>query len=121
MSKQWDPLQHTEPLQKEGCAGEDLCRHHSNKLESDRLRVSSKEAIEGWIFLTFLSLILYAEVIRMMIEKDLYKTHTLSEEFFELEKLRIVTLTNGKNYLTEVSKRQWNLFEKFEVPTLVAS
>lgn len=92
-----------------------------NELESGRLRVSSKEAMEGRIFLTFLSLILYSEVSRVMKEKDLYKTYTLSEVFFELKKLRIVTLTNGKNYLTEVSKKQRNLFEKFEIPIPVAA
>ena len=92
-----------------------------NELESGRLRVSSKEAMEGRIFLTFLSLILYSEVNRLMKEKDLYKTYTLSEVFFELKKLRIVTLTNGKSYLTEISKRQRNLFEKFEVPVPVAA
>lgn len=92
-----------------------------NELESGRLRVSSKEAMEGRIFLTFLSLILHSEVSRVMKEKDLYKTYTLSEVLFELKKLRIVTLTNGKSYLTEVSKRQRNLFEKFEVPVPVAA
>lgn len=92
-----------------------------NELESGRLRVSSKEAMEGRIFLTFLSLILYSEVSRVMREKDLYKTYTLSEVFFELKKLRIVSLTNGKSYLTEVSKKQRNLLEKFEVPVPVAA
>lgn len=92
-----------------------------NELESGRLRVSSKEVMEGRIFLTFLSLILHSEVSRVMKEKDLYRTYTLPEVFFELKKLRVVTLNNGKNYLTEVSKRQRNLFEKFEVPVPVAT
>jgi transposase len=92
-----------------------------NELESGRLRVSSKEATEGRIFLTFLSLILYSEVSRVMKEKNLYKTYTISEALFELKKLRLVTLTNGKNYLTEVSKKQRNLFEKFELPIPVAT
>lgn len=92
-----------------------------NELDSDRLRVSSKEAMEGRIFLTFLSLILYSEVSRVMKEKDLYKTYTLSEVFFELKKLRIVTLTNGKSCLAEVTKKQRNLFEKFEIPTPIAA
>jgi len=74
-----------------------------NERDSGRLRVSSKEAMEERIFLTFLSLILYSEVSRVMKEKDLYKTHTLSEVFFDFKKLRIGTLTNGNNYLTEVS------------------
>lgn len=92
-----------------------------NELDSDRLRVSSKEAIEGKIFLTFLSQILYSEVSRVMKEKDLYKTHTFPEVFFELKKLWLVTLTNEKIYLTEVSKRQRNLIKKFDVPIPVAA
>ena len=92
-----------------------------NELETDRLRVSTKEAVEGRIFLTYLSLILYSEVSRIMKEKDLFKTYTLSEVFFELKKLRVVTLTNGKSYLTEVTKRQRNLFEEFEVQVPVVT
>lgn len=92
-----------------------------NELDTERLRVSSKEAMEGRIFLTFLSLILHSEVSRVMKEKDLYKTYTLSEVFFELKKLRLVTLTNGRSYLTEASRKQRDLFDKFDVPVPVAA
>jgi len=92
-----------------------------NELESGRLKVSSKEAMEDRIFLTFLSMILYSEVSRVMKEKDLYKMYTLSEVFFELKKLRLATLTNRKSYLTEIYKRQRNLFEKFELPVPVVA
>jgi transposase len=92
-----------------------------NELEANRLRVSSREAMEGRIFLTYLSLILYSEINRVMKEKDLYKTYTLSELFYELKKLRAVTLTNGNTYLTEISKKQRNLFEKFDIPIPVAT
>jgi hypothetical protein len=54
-----------------------------------------------------------------MREKDLYRTYTLSEVFYELKKLRAVTLNSGKSYLTEVSKKQRILFEKFDVPVPV--
>ncbi len=87
-----------------------------NELEGGRLKVSSREAMEGRIFLTYLSLILYSELSRVMKEKNLYKTYTLTEVFYELKKLRVVTLNNGNSYLTEVSKKQRNLFEQFEVP-----
>jgi len=53
-------------------------------------------------------------ISRVMKEKNLYKTYTLAEVFYELKKLRVVTLNNGNSYLTEVSKKQRNLFEQFE-------
>jgi len=87
-----------------------------NELSSKRLRVSSRAVVEGRIFLTFLSLILYFEVHRVMKEEGLYKSYTISEVFNELKKLKVVTLKNGKGYLTEVTRRQRTLFEKFNIP-----
>jgi len=87
-----------------------------NELEGGRLKISSREAMEGRLFLTYLSLILYSELSRVMKEKDLYRSYTVSEVLFELKKLRAVTLNNGKVYLTELSKKQRMLFENFEVP-----
>ena len=49
-------------------------------------------------------------------EKGLYSKYTIPEIFSELKKLRTVKMTNGKEYLTEMSKKQRTLFEKFEVP-----
>ena len=56
-----------------------------------------------------------------MKEKELYSKYTIPEVFFELKKLRRVEMTNGKEYLTEVSKKQRTLFEKFEVPVPVGT
>lgn len=55
-----------------------------------------------------------------MKEQDLYKSYTLSEVIYELKKLRAVTLNSGKSYLTEISKKQKMLLEKFDVPIPVA-
>lgn len=92
-----------------------------NELKTNRLRVSSKESMEGRIFLTYLSLILYCQVTRIMKEKDLFKKYSISEVFFELKKLRAVSLTNEKSYLTEVTKRQRNIFKQFEVQVPVGT
>ncbi len=87
-----------------------------NELNSGRLRVSSIEAMEGRLFLMFLSLIVYSSLSQIMKEKNLYKTYTLSEVFYELKKLRAVTLNTRKTYLTEVTKKQRYLYEKFDLP-----
>jgi transposase len=87
-----------------------------NELENGKLRVSSREAMEGRLFLTYLSLIIHSALSRIMRDQDLFKTYTLAEVLAELKKLRLVTLTSGRTYLTEISKRQRKLFEKFDVP-----
>ena len=56
-----------------------------------------------------------------MKEKGLYSKYTIPEVFSELKKLRTVKMTNGKEYLTEMSKKQRTLFEKFEVPVPVGT
>ena len=92
-----------------------------NEITSGRLRVRSQHSVEGRIFITFVSLILYSELHRIMKEKELYNKYTIPEVFFELKKLKVVKMTNGKEYLTEVSKKQRTLFEKFEVPVPVGT
>ena len=87
-----------------------------NELENGKLRVSSREAMEGRLFLTYLSLIIHSALSRIMKEKDLFKTYTMAEVFADLKKLRIVTLTSGRTMLTEISRRQRTLFQKFDVP-----
>lgn len=87
-----------------------------NELREERIRVGSREAMEGRLFLYYLSLILYAALSKVMKTKNLYKTYSLSEVLQELKKLRMVTLSNGKSYLTELSKQQRFFFEQFEIP-----
>jgi len=91
-----------------------------NELECRRLKVSSREAVEGRLFLSYLSLIIHSALSQIMKEQDLYKSYTLSEVIYELKKLRAVTLNSGKSYLTEISKKQKMLLEKFDVPIPVA-
>ena len=50
-----------------------------------------------------------------MREQDLFKRYSIREIMYELKKLRIVEMSNDTLYLTEVSKRQRKIFEKFAV------
>jgi len=101
----------------ESVSGEPIKARLSLESAADgRLRVSSREAMEGRLFLTYLSLIIHSALSRIMKEQDLFKTYTLAEVFSDLKKLRLVTLTSGTTYLTEISKKQRQLFEKFDVP-----
>jgi transposase len=91
-----------------------------NEFDGKRLRGRTKDAVEGRLFLKFLSLILYAALGNLMREHDLFKVYTVKELMYELKKLKIVEFYDGKSYLTEISKRQKDIFHKFsiEVPRL---
>jgi transposase len=85
------------------------------ELAGNRLRVHSREAMEGRIFLGWLSLILYIALSHLMRDEKLFSSYTVAEVLWEMKKLKVVEMSNGRSYLTEVSKRQRILFEKFRV------
>lgn len=86
-----------------------------NEFDGKRLRGSTKDTVEGRLFLKFLSLILYSALGNIMREQHLFKQYSIREIMYELKKLRIVEMSNDTSYLTEVSKRQRKIFEKFDV------
>jgi transposase len=91
-----------------------------NEFDGKRLRGHSKDVINGRLFIKFISLILYSAIANIMREKDLFKHYSIKELLYELKKLRIVEMYNGASYLTEISKRQREIFNKLEVkiPTI---
>jgi transposase len=88
-----------------------------NEVDGKRLRGHSKDVINGRLFIKFISLILYSALANKMREKDLFKHYSIKEIMYELKKLRIVEMHNGLSYLTEISKRQRELYSKLEVKT----
>jgi transposase len=91
-----------------------------NEFDGKRLRSSSKDTIEGRLFVKFLSLILYSAVGNIMRKQELFKRYSIREIMYELKKIRVVEMNNGKSYLTEISKRQREIFNKFglEIPDI---
>ncbi|MBP7868072.1 MAG: IS1634 family transposase [Acidobacteria bacterium] len=87
-----------------------------NELRENRLRVHSRTAVEGRLFLCYLAMILYSSLDNAMREQQLYKHYTVAEVLAELKTLRSVEMTSGKSYLTEMTKRQRTLLEKLKVP-----
>ena len=86
-----------------------------NECDGKRLRGSTKDTIEGRLFLKFISLILYSVLGNIMRDQRLFKRYSVREIMYELKKLRMVEMNNGSFYLTEVSKRQKEIFNKFDV------
>lgn len=91
-----------------------------NELSTNRLRVHSRETMEGRLFITFMTLIFSSWLHKTMREKDLSNKYTIDELMYELKKLKIIELQNQRKVLTEISKTQKDLFKKLvnEVPAL---
>ncbi len=91
-----------------------------NEFDGKRLRSRTQETVEGRLFVWFISLILYSAVGNTMREQRLFKRYSIREIMYELKKIRIVEMDNGTSFLTEVSKRQREIFNKFdiEIPTI---
>jgi transposase len=87
-----------------------------NELIEGRLRVSSREALEGRLFLAFLALVLHSLVDNAMREKELYKQWSVAEVLAELKKLRRIDMSSGRTYLTEITKKQRTMLEKLNIP-----
>jgi transposase len=87
-----------------------------NELDSNRIRVHSKEALYGRLFLIFVALILQSEVARRAKESKLIKEYSISEMMLMLKNIRSVEMINGRKYLTEISKRQKEIFQALQIP-----
>jgi transposase len=80
-----------------------------------RLRGHSTDAIMGRVFLKFLSLILYSAVTTTMRTQGLFTRYSVRELLCELKKIRLVEMKNGTQVLTEISKRQKDIFKAFKL------
>jgi hypothetical protein len=79
------------------------------------LRIYFSEAFEGRLFVAFLALILYFGMTKIMRKQGLFKDYSLTELLYELKKIKIVEMENGKKYMTGVSKKQRELLQNFNL------
>jgi len=86
-----------------------------NELDQKRLRVHSETSMQGRLFISFIALILYSWIDKRMKEKKLYKLFTVDEVINEFRTIRSVTLSNDKYLLTEITKKQRELFKIFSI------
>ena len=86
-----------------------------NDLDLKRLRVHSEDAMKGRLFIGFIALILQSHIHKVMKETDLVKKYTVEELVGELEKISLIEFTSGKKIMTEISKKQRLIYEKFKV------
>ena len=86
-----------------------------NEFDGKRLQGHSKDVINGRLLSNLIGLIVYSALTNKMREKALFKPASIREIRYALKKLRIVEMNNGTSYLTEISKRQRELYSKLGV------
>ena len=92
-----------------------------NELDLERLRIHSDEAMEGRIFIGFISLIITSYIRGVMEDKNLYSSYSLSKLYSELKKLRLIQFKNGKTVLTELTSNHKAIFKAFNIKVPVPS
>lgn len=81
-----------------------------NDLDMERLCIHSDVAMDGRIFIGFISLIIMSYIREQMRIHDLYRKFSFNELIAELKKLRVILFKNGNKMLTEVSATQKVIF-----------
>jgi len=92
-----------------------------NEIKDKRLRVHSSEVMEGRLFVSFLSPIIHSALTNIMREKEFFKKYTIPQLLLELKKIKIVEMENKKIYSTEITKKQRDIFHKFDlkIPSII--
>lgn len=87
-----------------------------NDLDLNRLRIHSDKALEGRIFIGFIALILQSYIHKTMKDKELYKEYTKEKLLCEMKKIKKIQFASGKTIITEISKKQRDIFTAFTMP-----
>lgn len=83
--------------------------------ELKRLRVHSRQSVEGLIFIEFISLIMYSEIQKVLRESGLGKKLTVEQLFYELKKLSVIEIDDKKPIITELTRKQKDIFNAFGI------
>ena len=86
-----------------------------NDLDGIPMRVQSTEAARGWIFITFLALIIRCRLAKILVESGLAKEYSIPSLLMTLHRLKQVELSDGTMMITEISKKQRVIFERLEL------
>ena len=86
-----------------------------NNLSLKRLRIHSQKALEGLLFVEFISLILYSYLSKVLRDTGINKTLSIPEVIFELRKIKKIQFGRKKTIISEMSKRQREIFKAFDI------
>jgi transposase len=86
-----------------------------NDLDAKRMLVHSRESMFGKMFLLFLSVILYSVVLKTLKEKKATSTLSTQKMLKKLKTIRQISTKSGKTFVTDVSKKQREILQLFDL------
>jgi len=98
-------------IYRERDAVEKVFRAMKTDLQVMPLQVRTEATLKGYLFITFISLILRMRLLKRMKDAGLLKHYTLEGMLLELAKIKRIRLANGEVITTEISKRQRTILE----------
>ncbi|MDP2815979.1 MAG: hypothetical protein Q8O19_04805 [Rectinemataceae bacterium] len=88
-----------------------------NSLGINRLRVHLQQAMDGTMLVAFIALILNSHIHRIMQEKNLYRTMSMTDLVKTMEKLKVMII-GEKRIDFPVTKKQKEIAEAFGLKSL---
>lgn len=86
-----------------------------NDLEALPMRVQSTEVARGWIFVTFLALLIRCRLAKLLIESGLVKKYSIPLLLLTLHRLKQMAMSDGTMIKTEITKNQREIFESLGI------
>ena len=89
-----------------------------NHTDGNRLLVHSGYTLEGKLFVRYIAMILYMYITKVMREKKLFEKYSIREMIKELAKIKIIKHENMAPFISEISKKQKDIFKNFDMELL---
>lgn len=87
-----------------------------NDLDGKRLRIHSKEAMEGRLFIQFIGLIIKSEIKNILVNKELEKEYSIPDIMWEMKSLNMIKYPNkSKIEYGELTAQQKQIMKIFEI------
>jgi transposase len=86
-----------------------------NELKIDRLRIHSRDALEGRLFIAFIAVILYMAILQELKNTDLIKKYSIAKIMMELRKIRVIEFSDAENMLSETTKTQREILSALNI------
>lgn len=85
-----------------------------NTLGADTTWMQTRESLQGYLFIHFIALHLYSQILDHLKRKDLLKQYSVQDILTYLSKVNIVEV-NGKDHLGEITRQTKTVLEKLEL------
>ena len=94
---------------------EKMFKQLKNDLEGQPFRTHKTEVAKGWIFVTFLSLIMRSRLLQLLRETELSKEYSVPLLLLVLSRLKKVKLSDGSIIITEITRKQRGIFKSLNI------